>query len=92
GAPAGDGAGSAAPSGSPKPAPSGGVSTASPKPAAAEASSSPTPPWALGAVRYVVLIVLITGIAAAIGGPLLPRLAPVVAAGWRSLRREDDTT
>ncbi|MFE4829583.1 hypothetical protein [Streptomyces sp. NPDC056672] len=92
GAPAGDGAGSAEPSGSPKPAPSGGASTAPPNPVAAEASSSPTPPWALGAVRYVVLIVLITGIAAAIGGPLLPRLAPVVAAGWRSLRRENDTT
>ncbi|MFB7273182.1 hypothetical protein [Streptomyces sp. NPDC056244] len=87
----GEGAPSAAPSGSPSPGATG-ASTAPPKSAGAEASSPLTPPWALGAVRYVVLIVLITGIAAAVGGPLLPRLAPVVAAGIRSLRREDDTT
>ncbi|MEU0692632.1 hypothetical protein ABZ349_01400 [Streptomyces niveus] len=83
-----DGAG-AAPSGSPKP----GASPSAPpsKAAAAEAEAALTPPWVLGAVRNVVLIVLVAGLAAAVGGPLLPRVAPVVAARLRALRREDGT-
>ncbi|MFF2850657.1 hypothetical protein ACFVT5_30650 [Streptomyces sp. NPDC058001] len=86
GTPSGDA--SASPSGSPAP---GATASTPPQKAAAEAESSLTPPWVLGAVRYVVLIVLITGVAAAVGGPLLPRVAPLLAARLRDLRRDDGT-
>ncbi|MFJ6568549.1 hypothetical protein ACIQNU_14085 [Streptomyces sp. NPDC091292] len=88
GAAPGGGGASASPSGSPSP---GATATSPPQKAAAEAESSLTPAWVLGAVRYVVLIVLITGVAAAVGGPLLPRVAPVLAARLRDLRRDDGT-
>ncbi|MEW1719863.1 hypothetical protein [Streptomyces sp. NPDC093109] len=68
--------------------PDASVSTA-PQPAAARAEAALTPPWAIGAVRYVVLIVLIIGLAAAVGGPLLPRVVPVVAYRLRAMRAQD---
>ncbi|WP_406303030.1 hypothetical protein OHA61_11755 [Streptomyces sp. NBC_00885] len=64
--------------------------TGSPSAAAAAASDEPiirTPAWALGAVRYALLIALIVGLAAAVSGPLLPRVLPRLAAGlsaWRA--------
>ncbi|MFF8170717.1 hypothetical protein [Streptomyces chartreusis] len=70
---------------SPSAAASGGTPSGSPStaPAAASAPDSPllrTPKWALGAVRYALLIALVTGLAAAVGGPLLPRAVPRLAA------------
>ncbi|MFI2347040.1 hypothetical protein ACH492_08250 [Streptomyces sp. NPDC019443] len=62
----------------------------SPSAAAAAASDEPiirTPAWALGAVRYALLTALIVGLAAAVSGPLLPRVLPRLSAGlsaWRA--------
>ncbi|TXS48584.1 hypothetical protein EAO75_16820 [Streptomyces sp. uw30] len=73
-------------------APSGSPSTA---PAAASASDSPllrTPDWALGAVRYALLIALVTGLAAAVCGPLLPRAVPRLAAVVADRRARDKSS
>ncbi|WP_405806070.1 hypothetical protein OG729_12720 [Streptomyces sp. NBC_00210] len=61
----------------------------SPSAAAAAASDGPilrTPAWALGAVRYALLIALIVGLAAAVSGPLLPRVVPRLSAGLSARR------
>ncbi|MGW7523308.1 hypothetical protein [Streptomyces sp. NPDC054783] len=67
------------PSGAPKATPAG---NASPLPL--------TPAWALGLLRYTLLIALVVGLAAAVSGPLLPRVAPQLAAAvaaWRARGR-----
>ncbi|MFI8182900.1 hypothetical protein ACIF70_20590 [Actinacidiphila glaucinigra] len=73
---------------SPSSSPSTQASTpAPPVPVAAEGPLSRTPEWVLGAVRYVLLIALLAGLVAAVCGPLLPRVAPRLAAGiqtWRA--------
>jgi hypothetical protein len=43
-----------------------------------------TPGWALGALRYALLISLVVGLVAALGGPLLPRVAPRLSADLRA--------
>ncbi|MFE7777769.1 hypothetical protein ACFU5O_28495 [Streptomyces sp. NPDC057445] len=65
--------------------PSGSPSAAAP--AASDGPLPRTPAWALGAVRYALLIALVVGLAAAAGGPLLPRVVPRLSAGlsaWRA--------
>ncbi|MET9729549.1 hypothetical protein ABZZ79_02455 [Streptomyces sp. NPDC006458] len=67
--------------------PSGNPSTT---PAAA--ASGPllrTPSWALGAVRYALLIALVTGVAAAVCGPVLPRAVPRLAVAIADRRARD---
>ncbi|MFE2539655.1 hypothetical protein [Actinacidiphila glaucinigra] len=71
----------------PSASPSTQTSTSPPVPVAAEGPLSRTPEWVLGAVRYVLLIALVAGLVAAVCGPLLPRVAPRLAAGiqtWRA--------
>ncbi|MEW2396997.1 hypothetical protein [Streptomyces sp. NPDC046862] len=72
-----------------------GTPSGSPSAAPAAASDSPllrTPAWALGAVRYALLIALVTGLAAAVCGPLLPRAVPRLAAGIAAWRARDKTS
>lgn len=79
------------PSSSPPPSarPSGPPSATAPT---ASGSSTPlTPPWVLGAVRYTLLIALVAGLAATAGGPLLPRVAPQLAAGIAARRARGRT-
>jgi hypothetical protein len=77
---------------SPSPSPSSAKPSGSPSAAAPAAKESPallTPAWALGVLRYALLIALVVGLAAAVSGPLLPRVAPRLAAGiaaWRARR------
>ncbi|NUL06532.1 hypothetical protein HRW07_25520 [Streptomyces lunaelactis] len=93
----GDASGGGVPAaGQPSPAGTKATPNATTKPsgppseAAAAASDEPiirTPAWAVGAVRYALLIALIVGLAAAVGGPLLPRVLPQLTAGlaaWRA--------
>jgi hypothetical protein len=71
------------------------IPSGSPSTAPAAASGSPllrTPDWALGAVRYALLIALVTGIAAAICGPVLPTVVPRLAAGVTAWRTRDKTS
>ncbi|MGW2931920.1 hypothetical protein ACWDA7_08640 [Streptomyces sp. NPDC001156] len=71
------------------------IPSGSPSTAPAAASGSPllrTPDWALGAVRYALLIALVTGIAAAICGPVLPTVVPRLAAGITAWRTRDKTS
>ncbi|MGI5137498.1 hypothetical protein [Streptomyces sp. CA-106110] len=71
------------------------IPSGSPSTAPAAASGSPllrTPDWALGAVRYALLIALVTGIAAAICGPVLPTVVPRLAAGVAAWRTRDKTS
>ncbi|MGW1884821.1 hypothetical protein [Streptomyces sp. NPDC001970] len=78
-----------------------GGAVASPSAAAAQPSGKPspgapaaasgepllrTPAWALGAVRYALLIALVVGLAAAAGGHLLPRVVPRLSAGIAARR------
>ncbi|MCF3133790.1 hypothetical protein [Streptomyces olivochromogenes] len=83
----GAGASSKAPSSSPS---AGAKPSGSPAPTAPAASGTPallTPPWVLGLARYTLLIALVVGLASAVSGPLLPRVAPQLAAGvaaWRA--------
>ncbi|MFC7219893.1 hypothetical protein ACFQLX_17230 [Streptomyces polyrhachis] len=65
--------------------PAGGDSAA-PVPVADAQPTASTPGHLLGAVRFALLIALITGLAAAVCGPLLPRIAPRLAAARRSGR------
>ncbi|MGI5439911.1 hypothetical protein ACQEV4_21765 [Streptomyces shenzhenensis] len=69
--------------------PSGSPSTA---PAASGAALPDTPEWALGAVRYALLIALVTGLAAAVCGPVLPTVVPRLAAGVAAWRARDKTS
>ncbi|MEV6005966.1 hypothetical protein AB0M29_04100 [Streptomyces sp. NPDC051976] len=69
---------SASPTGKPSSAPAGQT------PVAANRPLPLTPAWALGALRYVLLIVLVTGLVAAAGGPLLPRVAPRLSLALRA--------
>ncbi|MFE1441512.1 hypothetical protein [Streptomyces sp. NPDC058739] len=60
-------------------------------PAAAGSPLLRTPAWALGAVRYALLIALVAGLTAAVCGPLLPRAVPrlaVAMADWRARDRQ----
>ncbi|MFF3464825.1 hypothetical protein ACWCQN_05705 [Streptomyces sp. NPDC001984] len=82
----GAGANSASPSASANPA--GSPSTA---PAASGEALPNTPDWALGAVRYALLIALVTGLAAAICGPVLPKAVPRLVAGVAAWRARDKT-
>ncbi|MFF7211615.1 hypothetical protein ACFZAU_13930 [Streptomyces sp. NPDC008238] len=68
------------------PPPSTQASTAPPVPVAAESPLGRTPAWALGAMRYVLLVALAAGLVAAVCGPLLPRVAPRLAAGFQTWR------
>ncbi|MEU9453908.1 hypothetical protein [Streptomyces sp. NPDC048277] len=81
----GTGGAARSPSSSPSAAPSGSPSATAP---AASGGPAPlTPPWVLGAARYTLLIALVVGLAATAAGPLLPRVAPQLAAGvaaWRA--------
>ncbi|MER6123392.1 hypothetical protein ABT173_12115 [Streptomyces sp. NPDC001795] len=64
----------------------------SPSTAPAAVSGSPllrTPAWALGAVRYALLIALVTGLAAAVCGPVLPRAVPRLVAAVEAWRTRD---
>ncbi|MFJ7073081.1 hypothetical protein [Streptomyces sp. NPDC098781] len=76
--------------------PSAAAPSVSPSTAPAAASGSPllrTPDWALGAVRYALLIALVAGLAAAVCGPLLPRAVPRLAAAvstWRARDKSSD--
>ncbi|GGJ12697.1 hypothetical protein [Streptomyces brasiliensis] len=69
--------------------PSGSPSTA---PAAADQALPDTPDWALGAVRYALLIALVTGLAAAVCGPVLPTVVPRLVAGVAAWRARDKTS
>ncbi|MER8041434.1 hypothetical protein [Streptomyces sp. NPDC094032] len=68
--------------------PPGRPTSAAPAPAAASGGALPlTPEQAIGAVRYALLIALVAGLAAAVCGPLLPRVVPRLAAvlgEWRA--------
>ncbi|MGW3953456.1 hypothetical protein ACWEKM_21650 [Streptomyces sp. NPDC004752] len=88
---AGGAGGTASSASSPSSSPSASAQpSGSPSATAPTANGSPallTPPWVLGAVRYTLLIALVVGLAATVGGPLLPRVAPQLAAGiaaWRA--------
>lgn len=72
----------ASPSGTAKP--SGAPPSAAP--AAADGPLLRTPAWALGAVRYALVTALLVGLAAAVGGPLLPRVLPRLAAALSDRR------
>lgn len=75
------------------PAPSGAPTTppgSTGAPAASETAATPTPSWAVGAVRYVLLISLVVGAVAAFSGPLLPRYLPRVRAMVASVRGRGD--
>ncbi|MEU8758668.1 hypothetical protein [Streptomyces sp. NPDC048659] len=62
-------------------------STGAPVPVAASGGAlGITPEQALGAVRYALLIALVAGLAAAVCGPLLPRVAPRLAAALHDRR------
>ncbi|MGW2559872.1 hypothetical protein ACWCXB_11610 [Streptomyces sp. NPDC001514] len=65
--------------------PSGKPSAGAPA-AASEGPPIRTPAWALGAVRYALLIALVVGLAAAAGGHLLPRVVPRLSAGLAARR------
>ncbi|MBM9503785.1 hypothetical protein [Actinacidiphila acididurans] len=89
----GSSGGAAAPGGKPgahgsgaSPSPSGSAKPGATPGAQAPAASHTllTPPWALGALRYVLLIALILGLIAALGGPLLPRVVPRLSADLRT--------
>ncbi|MFD4141698.1 hypothetical protein [Streptomyces sp. NPDC058572] len=66
--------------------PSGSPSAPSAAPAASDGPAVRTPAWVLGAVRYALLIALVVGLAAAVSGPLLPRVVPRLAAGIAARR------
>ena len=71
----------------PKPTPSPTTKpTGSAGPVAAASDQPPvlTPAWALGALRYALLISLVVGLAAALTGPLLPRVVPRLSADLRA--------
>ncbi|MEU3980956.1 hypothetical protein AB0F77_12685 [Streptomyces sp. NPDC026672] len=84
---AAEGTGTASPSAAAK-NPSGSPSTA---PAASGDALPNTPRWALGAVRYALLIALVTGLAGAVCGPVLPTVVPRLAAGLAAWRARDKT-
>ncbi|MFD7441914.1 hypothetical protein [Streptomyces sp. NPDC059909] len=69
--------------------PSGKPSSGAPA-AASEEPLIRTPAWALGALRYALLIALVVGLAAAAGGHLLPRVVPRLAAGLAARRAGAD--
>jgi len=80
--------GTPTPGATPAPTPSPTQKTsAAPGGQAPVATRSPlplTPAWALGALRYALLIALVAGLVAAAGGPLLPRVAPRLSAMLRT--------
>jgi uncharacterized membrane protein YgcG len=70
------------PSATPKANPS--ATPAGQTPVAAHSPLPLTPAWALGALRYALLIALVAGLVAAAGGPLLPRVAPRLSTALRA--------
>ncbi|MFD9034634.1 hypothetical protein ACFVZW_26390 [Streptomyces sp. NPDC059567] len=86
----GTGSGGAAGSGGTQPSTSPSQAAAPPangKPSpgtpVASAVGAPTPGWAVGLVRHVLLVCLIVGAIAAFAGPLLPRYLPRLLAATR---------
>ncbi|MFB7515210.1 hypothetical protein [Streptomyces sp. NPDC056144] len=81
------GSGAGGSSASPTPTSSTAVPATAPKPAqgppVTSALGAPTPGWAVGAVRNVLLICLILGALAAFTGPMLPRYLPALVAAAR---------